>query len=68
MINDEWVVKRIEDPTPWNDYRGCTDISEDVILKQPNEPHVIFSNVREAYRYLKEHALLDKEYTLEVFG
>jgi len=68
MINDEWVVKRIEDPTPWNDYRGCTDISEDVILKQPNEPHVIFSNVREAYRYLTEHSLLEKEYTLEVFG
>lgn len=67
MVNDEWVVKRIEDPTPWNDFRGCTGVSEDVILKQPNEPHVIFSNVREAYRYLTEHSLLDKEYTLKVF-
>jgi len=68
IIQDTWLAKSLEDPTPWNDHKGCTGVSEDVILKQPNEPHVIFSNVREAYRYLKEHALLDKEYTLEVFG
>jgi len=68
IIQDTWLAKSLEDPTPWNDHKGCTGVSEDVILKQPNEPHVIFSNVREAYRYLTEHALLDKEYTLEVFG
>lgn len=67
-INGVWMFRQISDTTPWNDHKGCTGVSEDVILKQPNEPHVIFSNVREAYRYLKEHALLDKEYTLEVFG
>jgi len=66
-IDGVWLAKSLEDTTPWNDFRGCTGVSEEVILKQPNEPHVIFSNVREAYRYLTEHSLLDKEYTLKVF-
>ena len=67
VIDNTWLAKSLEDPTPWNDFRGCTGVSEDVILKQPNEPHVIFSNVREAYRHLERHSLLDKEYTLKVF-
>ncbi len=67
VIQETWLAKSLEDPTPWNDHKGCKGVSEDVILKQPNEPYVIFSNVREAYRHLERHSLLDKEYTLKVF-
>ena len=66
-ISGVWVFRQISDKTPWNDHKGCTGVSEEVILKQPNGPDVIFSDVREAYRYLTEHSLLDKEYRLEVF-
>lgn len=67
LAEGEWAVKRIEDDTPWNDFRGCSGIPEDVILKQADEPDIIFSNAREAYRYLERSSLLDKEYTLKVF-
>jgi len=67
IIQETWLAKSLEDPTPWNDFRGCSGIPEDVILKQANEPDIIFSNAREAYRYLERSSLLDEEYTLKVF-
>lgn len=66
-IDNLWLIKEIDDDTPWSDFKASNPPPEDVILKQANEPDIIFSNVREAYRYLERCSLLDKEYTLKVF-
>lgn len=67
LIDDTWLAKSIEDETPWSEFKASNVRTDDVIYKPSDGTDIIFSNVREAYRHLERHSLLDKEYTLKVF-